>query len=78
MISTKIISLKKTDSYKNIQSVTLPTYSGQVQILPGHAEAFFAIQAGKITLRQKEGEEKNLSTQGGFAHIQDDNLIILS
>ena len=78
MISAKIISLKKTETYKNLQAVTLPAYSGQAQILPGHAEAFFAIQAGTISLKQKNGEEKTTDTGQGFAHILDDNLIILS
>jgi len=77
MINCTITSLKKTTTYKNIQSIVLPAFSGQMQILPDHAESFILLQQGNISLRRLNKESEVIQIMNGECHIKDNLVMII-
>ncbi|NCF75061.1 MAG: hypothetical protein GWO87_01060 [Xanthomonadaceae bacterium] len=77
MINCIITSPKKTTVYKDIQSVTLPSFYGQTQILPGHAEYFLLLNKGNIILQQSRERKKIIQTPSGECCVKNDNIIII-
>jgi len=77
MISCTITSSQKTMVYKNVRSVTLPAFSGQMQILSGHAESFILLQKGNILLRQSNKKSKIIQNINGECHIKNDVVTII-
>ncbi len=76
MLNCKIISTKKTDVYENLESVVLMTPSGEVQILPEHAEYFSLLVKGVIYLK-KQNKTEELEIDEGVCYFSDDNLSII-
>ena len=78
MLSCKIISGQGTEEYGNIEKAMLPGLSGQIQILPGHAETFLLFTKGDITLIQKGSmHSKVVSVDGGACHVLGDVISIV-
>jgi len=77
MINCTIISPQKTIIYKNMQSITLPALSGQMQILPGHAESFILLQKGNISLRQSNKKNKIIQNINGECYIKNDVVTVI-
>ncbi len=77
MIKCSVTSSTKTDVYKDILSVTLPAFSGQMQILPDHAEAFVLLQKGSIFLRKLSKQSENIQIISGECYIKDDTITII-
>jgi F0F1-type ATP synthase epsilon subunit len=71
----KIISPSQSQEFQGVTSVTLPAFLGQMEILPGHSEAFVELQEGIVLL--KNSKEKSLPVSGGICHIKDDRVLIL-
>ena len=46
MINCIVTSPTKTDAYKDVLSVTLPAFSGPIEVLSNHAESFIFLQKG--------------------------------
>ncbi len=77
MINCKITSPKETTIYKNVQNITLPAFSGQMQILSGHAESFILLQKGNIVLQQTDNEKETIQNMGGECYIKDNTVTII-
>jgi len=77
MINCTITSPKKTTVYKNVQNITLPALSGQMQILSGHAESFILLQKGNIVLQQTGKERETIQNAGGECYIKDNTVTII-
>lgn len=60
-----------------IDSVTLPTSSGEIGVLPGHVPLMTEIQAGEIIV-QKGGSTELLATSHGFAQCVGDRISVLA
>jgi len=71
-----ITSSKNQEKFEKITSVTVPAYSGELQILPGHAEGFIALEEGEMLLEAKSKTE-SLPIKEGVCHIKDDTLCII-
>lgn len=70
-----IISPENKRQFEKVQSITLPAFSGEFQILPGHAESFIALRQGKIIL---ESEKINtIPLEGGICYIKDNITTII-
>jgi F0F1-type ATP synthase epsilon subunit len=67
-----IVSPQKTRKFEQLKAVTLPAYSGEMQVLAGHAEAFILLKKGNIII-----DDKTVEISGGECHIKDDNIIII-
>lgn len=77
MINCTITSLKKTKLYKNVQSITLPASSGQMQILPDHAESFILLKQGNLTLQSPSKQEEIIQIQSGSCYIKDNAVTVI-
>lgn len=60
-----------------IESVVMPTTTGEVGILPGHIPLVTEIQAGQIAVT-KAGSTVNLAVSKGFAQCVGDKVSILA
>ena len=64
--------------YENtVDSVVLPTTSGEINILPGHIPLVTEIQAGEITV-SKSGAGQSLAISKGFAQCVGDKISVLA
>jgi F0F1-type ATP synthase epsilon subunit len=77
MINCVITSPKKTTVYKNVRSIMLPAFSGQMQILSGHAESFILLQKGDISLRQLNKQSEIIQIMNGECYIKNDVVTII-
>lgn len=73
-----IQTIEKTLYAGPILEVTMPTESGEISVLPGHANLVTALRSGKITVRNEKGEESFALINGGFADIKGDSVNILA
>ncbi len=67
----------KTNVYENLKAVTLPTFSGEAQILSGHAEAFMILEKGTVVLENSDGKKDVIQIDGGSCYIKNDEIAII-
>lgn len=60
-----------------MQGITLPTFNGRVQLLPGHAEAFILLREGDVVLRLADGQRRIVRINGGECHVKKDAAVII-
>ena len=60
-----------------IESVVMPTTSGEIDILPGHIPIVTEIQAGELIV-SKSGTRQSLAISKGFAQCVGDKISILA
>jgi F0F1-type ATP synthase epsilon subunit len=77
MINCTITSPKKTTPYRELQSVVLPAFSGEMQVLAGHAESFVLLKEGDIIFNYQNGQKEALKIEGGECHIKNNNAIVI-
>jgi len=73
-MNCKIVSPKKTLFSGPVESITLPSQNGEVQILPGHAESFFLLRKGEIVLKTKE-RKKTISVSEGIFYVASNEAV---
>ena len=76
MLRLKVITPQKIVMETDVESVTVPSFEGEITILPRHANLFSLLIEGIVTIR-KEGEEVYLSIGGGYAETNGKDLRIL-
>ena len=59
------------------RSVTLPTANGQVQIRPGHAEAFIVMATGQLVFESDGQPDRSLAVDGGTLLVKDNRVTVL-
>lgn len=75
-LSVKVITPGKTVWDDEVEEIVLPSTTGQLGILSGHAPLLTALEVG--VLRVRPGKEwKNIALMGGFAEVEDDEIKIL-
>ena len=60
-----------------IDSVVIPTTSGEIGILPGHIPLLTQVAAGALRVT-KDGATQLLAVSGGFAQIADNRVSVLA
>lgn len=60
------------------RSVTVPSVSGALGILPRHEPAAAILSAGRVRLRLADGPAKELRISGGFFVVDDDEVTVLA
>jgi len=75
-MNCQIISIDKKQSYSKVQSISLPTDSGQMQILANHAEMFVELVGGELIL-QFANEIKKIRIDKGICYFKDNICYIL-
>jgi len=82
-----IYSLGKTIYEGAAVSVTLPTKSGQISVLPEHVPLITALAKGDIVVRGAAAAgaatgsvsaERSFPISGGFAEVKKDKIIVLA
>ena len=72
-----VTSAEKTTTYKGLLSVSLPAASGLMQVLPGHAESFVAVNGGSVILKGGDDRIETLTIGKSECHIRDDVVTIV-
>jgi len=72
-----ITSPKKTMQYNNIQSVLLPAFSGEMQVLPRHAEAFVILKKGNVVLKQEGEKKKIINIDNAQCYVRKGQIVII-
>lgn len=75
-LSVKVITPDKTVWDDQVEEAILPSTTGQLGILSGHAPLLTALEVG--VLRVRPGKEwKNIALMGGFAEVENNEIKIL-
>ncbi|MEO1673377.1 MAG: ATP synthase F1 subunit epsilon, partial [Cyanobacteria bacterium J06631_2] len=75
-LSVKVITPDQTVWDDQVEEVVLPSTTGQLGILSGHAPLLTALEVG--VLRVRPGKEwKTIALMGGFAEVENDEIKIL-
>src|SRR5437870_13690426 len=51
---------------------------GDIAFLAGHAPFLGALDVAVVRIRKEDGEWEEAAVHGGFVHVRDDNVILLS
>lgn len=73
-LELKILSLREVVAHDYADSVTLPTTSGEITVLPNHTPLISALVSGTIRAKFKEGE-RSFAVQGGFVEVTPDSRL---
>ncbi len=74
MLTIEVTTPERKLLAEQADSISLPTETGEITILPGHAPLVGALRAGMATLRQA-GKESYLAIAGGFVEIRGDGTV---
>lgn len=75
-LSVKVITPDKTVWDDPVEEIVLPSTTGQLGILTGHAPLLTALEVGVLRVRPNK-EWKNIALMGGFAEVENDEIKIL-
>ena len=76
VLSVKVITPDKTVWDDQVEEIILPSTTGQLGILTGHAPLLTALEVGVMRVRPDK-EWKTIALMGGFAEVEDDEIKIL-
>ncbi|MEM8875652.1 MAG: ATP synthase F1 subunit epsilon [Planctomycetota bacterium] len=63
---------------EDVSSVVLPAHDGQMGVLALHAPMMVELGSGELTLSKASGGDTKLTIEGGFAQVQDNQLVVLA
>lgn len=75
-LNVKVITPGSTVWDDSVEEVILPSTTGQLGILGGHAPLLTALEVGVMRVRPSN-EWKNIAVMGGFAEVENDEIKIL-
>jgi F-type H+-transporting ATPase subunit epsilon len=75
-LNVKVITPDKTVWDDAVEEIILPSTTGQLGILSGHAPLLTALEVGVLRVRPSK-EWKNIALMGGFAEVENDEIKIL-
>jgi F-type H+-transporting ATPase subunit epsilon len=75
-LSVKVITPDKTVWDDRVEEVILPSTTGQLGILSGHAPLLTALEIGVLRIRPGK-EWKAIALMGGFAEVENNEIKIL-
>ncbi len=61
-----------------VAEVIIPTVEGKVGVLSGHAPMLCELKPGVFKYKDRQWDEYHLFVDGGFAHVRDNEVIILT
>ncbi len=77
MIKLEIVTPEKKVFDETIDSVTVPTATGEVGILPNHAPLISSLKSGILSFNHKGVNEK-MVVSGGFVEVSTNKVSILT
>lgn len=75
-LTVKVITPDKTVWDDKVEEIVLPSTTGQLGILTGHAPLLTALEIGVMRVRPSK-EWKTIALMGGFAEVENDEIKIL-
>ena len=69
---------KKIVSDVELEEVTLPAHSGELNILPGHAPLMTTLTSGILKYKLKSGQTDTLAISWGYCQISDDGVTVIA
>ena len=75
-MKVEVISPNETLFEGEATSVTVPSQMGPFTLLEHHAAIVAILEEGKISLTEKNGEQKEFAIKGGFTENHDNQLTI--
>ncbi len=75
-LTVRVITPDKTVWDGEVQEAILPSTSGQLGILSGHAPLLTALDTGVMRVRPDK-EWKSIAVMGGFAEVEQDEIKVL-
>ncbi len=77
MLRLEIVTPEKRVLDAEVDSVTLPTASGEIGIMPNHAPLISALKPGLLSYSSKGVTEK-LALSGGFVEVNSNKVAVLA
>lgn len=77
MIKLEIVTPEKKVFDETVDSVTVPTATGEVGILPNHAPLISALKSGILSFSNKGASEK-MVVSGGFVEVSSNKVSVLT
>src|SRR5215218_6662248 len=77
MLKLEIVTPEKKVFDETVDSVTVPTASGEAGILPNHAPLISALKPGILSYSNK-GTTERLAIAGGFLEVSSDKVAVLT
>jgi F-type H+-transporting ATPase subunit epsilon len=77
MIKLEIVTPEKKVFDETVDSVTVPTMTGEVGILPNHAPLISTLKSGVLTIATKGASEK-MVVSGGFLEVSSNKVSVLT
>lgn len=77
MLKLEIVTPEKKVLDEPVDSVTVPTATGEIGILPNHAPLISALKSGILSYTTKGATDK-LVVSGGFVEVSTDQVSILT
>jgi F-type H+-transporting ATPase subunit epsilon len=77
MLKLEIVTPEKKVSDESVDSVTVPTASGEAGILPNHAPLISALKPGILSYTLK-GTTERLAVSGGFVEVSSNSVSVLT
>lgn len=76
-ISFKLVTPERVLFEEDIVSITVPTPSGEITVLPGHMPLVSAISDGVAELKRPDGSIDEIAISDGFLHIKKGDEIMI-
>lgn len=77
MLNLTVISQEKKLLETDCLSLSVPTKSGIITILPEHAALFSLLHYGEVVIRTEDNKESYLLVSGGFVSVKKDKVTLL-
>ena len=77
MIKLEIVTPERKVFDETVDSVTVPTATGEVGILPNHAPLISALKSGILSFSNKGASEK-MVVSGGFVEVSSNKVSVLT
>lgn len=77
MLKLEVVTPEKRVVDAEVDSVTIPTASGEVGIMPNHAPLISALKPGILSYSTK-GQAERLALAGGFVEVSADKVSVLA
>ena len=75
-LTVRVIAPDQTVWDDETQEIILPSTTGQLGILPGHAPLLTALESGVMRVRQGK-DWKSIALMGGFAEVENNEVKVL-
>lgn len=76
-INLTVITPVKTILSEEIDELTVPTYSGEISILPNHIDLLTKVSPGEMLIK-KGDKTDNFAITGGFLEVSKNNVNLLA